>query len=339
MEKQLIQYFETLTKQGKEDLISHLISHLTNEADPASVRDFKDSQIDHSGLTCPHCSETKIIGYGSYNNVKRFRCKTCGKTFNALTGSAFHKIHKKEILHQYLFFMLQGYSLRRICKEMDICLKTAFDWRHKILKALVPKPSKKINGIIEADETFFLFSEKGKKKVTGRKSRKRGGYAGKSGINKDHVTVLSAYERGTGNSYNMVVCKGRITKKAIHNGVGRYIDKPNSILCSDSHLSFQGYTRDQKIDHKCIFVRRKEFVVDKIYHIQNVNRIHKQLKEWMRKFNGVSTKYLQNYLNYYKIVISTQSQANQTKAAIEQIIASKNVYIQRDRIAQQYCIT
>ncbi len=146
-------------------------------------------------------------------------------------------------------------------------------------------------------------------------------------------------KKETRSSYNTVVCKGRITKKAIHNGVGRYIDKQNSILCSDSHLSFQNYAKDRDIDHKCIFVRRKQFVVDRIYHIQNINMIHKQLKEWMRRFNGVSTKYLQNYLNYYKIVLSTQNQANQTKTAILSIVTANNVYIQRDKISQQYCIT
>lgn len=339
MEKELIQYFKTLPNTGKEELINSLISHLTNDAEPSSVRDLKNDQINHSGLSCPHCSGTKIIGFGSYKGVKRYRCKTCHKTFNALTGSAFHKIHKKDIMHQYLFFMLQGYPLRKISEEMDICLKTAFDWRHKILRALMEKPTKKLNGIIESDETFFLYSEKGNKKVKGRKPRKRGGAAGKRGINKDHITVLSAFERESGNTYNTVVCKGRITKKAIHKGVGRYIDKHNSILCSDSHLSFQNYTKERDIDHRCIFVRRKEFVVDRIYHIQNINRIHKQLKEWIRRFNGVSTKYLQNYLNYYRIVFSTQNKTNQTKTAILSILTANNVYIQRDKISQQYCIT
>ncbi len=164
MKKELVQYFKTLSKKDKEDMISNLIGHLTNEAEAPSVRELKNDRIGHSGLTCPHCSETEVIGFGSYKGIKRYRCKACLKTFNSLTGSAFHKIHKKGVMHQYLYFMLQGYSLRKISEEMDICLKTAFDWRHKILRALMSKPSKKLNGIIESDETFFLYSEKGNKK-------------------------------------------------------------------------------------------------------------------------------------------------------------------------------
>ena len=33
-----------------------------------------------------------------------------------------------------------------------------------------------------------------------------------------------------------------------------------------------------------------------IYHIQNVNNYDSRLKTWMRRFNGVATKYLDSYL-------------------------------------------
>ncbi|GFZ33247.1 hypothetical protein CSC2_37730 [Clostridium zeae] len=33
-----------------------------------------------------------------------------------------------------------------------------------------------------------------------------------------------------------------------------------------------------------------------IYHIQHINTFHRKLKKWMNRFNGVATKYLDNYL-------------------------------------------
>ena len=37
-----------------------------------------------------------------------------------------------------------------------------------------------------------------------------------------------------------------------------------------------------------------------IYHIQHVNELHNRLKKWIDgTFWGVSTKYLQNYLNWF----------------------------------------
>ncbi|MFK7947133.1 MAG: IS1595 family transposase, partial [Saprospiraceae bacterium] len=35
--------------------------------------------------------------------------------------------------------------------------------------------------------------------------------------------------------------------------------------------------------------------------ISRVNAIHSRLKRWLTKFNGVATKYLQNYLHYFRL--------------------------------------
>jgi hypothetical protein len=46
----------------------------------------------------------------------------------------------------------------------------------------------------------------------------------------------------------------------------------------------------------------KQHVKKGIYHIQNVNSLHNRVKKWIDStFWGVSTKYLQNYLNWYRI--------------------------------------
>jgi hypothetical protein len=39
-------------------------------------------------------------------------------------------------------------------------------------------------------------------------------------------------------------------------------------------------------------------VVSGVYHIQNVNAYDSRLKQWMRRFLGVATKDLQNYLGW-----------------------------------------
>ncbi len=38
-----------------------------------------------------------------------------------------------------------------------------------------------------------------------------------------------------------------------------------------------------------------------VFHIQNVNAYHSRLKTWMRRFNGVATKYLPSYLGAPRI--------------------------------------
>jgi hypothetical protein len=36
--------------------------------------------------------------------------------------------------------------------------------------------------------------------------------------------------------------------------------------------------------------------MDGAFHIQNVNAYDSRLKEWIRRFHGVATKYLENYV-------------------------------------------
>ena len=38
------------------------------------------------------------------------------------------------------------------------------------------------------------------------------------------------------------------------------------------------------------------------YHIQNVNAYHSHLKPWMRRFNGVATKYLASYFGWRRLL-------------------------------------
>lgn len=48
-----------------------------------------------------------------------------------------------------------------------------------------------------------------------------------------------------------------------------------------------------------------------LYHIQNVNNYHRRLKGWIQRFNGVVTKYLNNYLAWFQVLESIQHQRNE----------------------------
>ena len=69
-----------------------------------------------------------------------------------------------------------------------------------------------------------------------------------------------------------------------------------------SHRSFVGYAKEKGLDHKKIHVRKGQYVKDKVYHLQNVNQTTSGLKQFMARFNGESTKYLQNYLSLYMVL-------------------------------------
>jgi len=340
MSSDIIDYFSSLTTEKKEDFIEQLVALLgkseTDTLDP--ILKIRNDRIEEKGLQCPNCKSTEIISFGYYSNKKRFRCKKCKKTFSELTSSPLHWLHKKELFREYLYHFLQGYSLRKISEEMDICLKTAFDWRHKILFALNRNKKDNLDGLVEVDDTYFLFSEKGNKSIK-RKARKRGGVAGKDGTNKDHIAVFIAFSRENKTVVSGVGCRGRITKKAFHNTIGKRLNKENCILCTDSHLTYQGYVMEHGIKQERIFVRKRQFVKDKIYHIQNVNNYHSQLKSWMKRFNGVASKYLQHYMEYYGLLFELKNKTNGINASFKTILSIDDSYLKAKNIKQQFCIT
>ncbi len=70
----------------------------------------------------------------------------------------------------------------------------------------------------------------------------------------------------------------------------------------------------------------------KVYHIQNVNRVHSILKDCIKKFNGVATKHLQNYLNYYKLVQIFIENNYSSQEVLSNIVEKNDTYLQRDLI-------
>jgi rubredoxin len=45
---------------------------------------------------CPHCGYGASVGCGKADGLQRFRCKGCGRSFNALTGTPLARLRKKE---------------------------------------------------------------------------------------------------------------------------------------------------------------------------------------------------------------------------------------------------
>ena len=45
---------------------------------------------------CGHCSAENPRKWGRASGLKRYRCRTCGRTFNALTGTPMAQLHRRE---------------------------------------------------------------------------------------------------------------------------------------------------------------------------------------------------------------------------------------------------
>ncbi|MGB7395260.1 MAG: IS1595 family transposase, partial [Pricia sp.] len=218
----------------------------------------------------------------------------------------------------YLKLMIEEKSLDKIVSALGINKKTAFDWRHKILASLDGEGGDDFTGITESDETFFLRSEKGMG-VKDRKPRKRGGKSSKRGISKDQVAVIVTQDRKSGLDLS-VATLGRIGKADIANAIGKRIKKGSTILCSDSHHSYKGFAKDTKVEFRPVNVS-KGGRVKGAFHIQHVNSTHNRIKKWIDgTFWGVSTKYLQQYLNWHVLKERIKSDRDRNAAFAKQTL-------------------
>ena len=53
--------------------------------------------------------------------------------------------------------------------------------------------------------------------------------------------------------------------------------------------------------HIKLVTSKREYIYGS-YHIQNVNAYISRLKRWMRRFNGVATRHLDNYLGWWRMI-------------------------------------
>lgn len=49
-------------------------------------------------------------------------------------------------------------------------------------------------------------------------------------------------------------------------------------------------------------IAARQRVMNNIDHIQNINFYDGRLKQWMRKFHGVATRYLGSYLRWHRMI-------------------------------------
>ena len=251
---------------------------------------------------CPHCQSEKVYKRGKQNGVQMYQCNDCKKWYSETTGTPLYDIKLKSKWQSYLRCMEQGMPIKKIATELEISIQTSFDWRHKILSSLEQFAPKQLSAEIECDELELPLSNKGVKNLD-RDPRKRGGDFKRNTGKKDItvVQVVTAVERN-GNKYLKAVESKRLNKEEITKVLIGKLSK-DAILITDKHPSYRAFAKENpSIKHKALLAEDHVDKNDKSIHLQKVNNVHSQLRKFLRPFNGVSSKYLQNYLNWYAYV-------------------------------------
>lgn len=220
---------------------------------------------------CPHCGCSHIVKNGSMEGSQRYKFRGCSKSFNALAGTPMARLRLRGKWPAYAKALCDGLTLRDAAKRVGINIKTAFLWRHRFMAMIKSLMAQQLNGIAEADETYFLRSHKGQRKGLNRPPRHRGGKAAKRGLSAEQVAVMVARDRaGETDDFILPV-----------------VDKPTVLATLKPILA--AVVRAIGIEHHAVNLSAG-IRVNGVWHVQNVNSYHSRLKGWLCNFRGVATK-------------------------------------------------
>ena len=91
---------------------------------------------------CPHCASAGAVSRGKARGLRRYRCKACGRTFGALTGTALSGLHHKERWLAFGASLAEGETIREAAARCGIAPSTAHRWRHCFLEAVKQAPDR-----------------------------------------------------------------------------------------------------------------------------------------------------------------------------------------------------
>ena len=279
-----------LTRAQRREALAVLSGRSEGEASKAAI----ELGVDEA-RRCPHCASEGAVSRGMARGLRRYQCKGCGRTFNALSGTPLSGLHHKERWLSFGASLAKGETVKASAARCDVAVSTAFRWRHRFLAA-ARSDSEVLKGIVEADETYVLESRKGARGL-GRKARRRGGKAKKRSLSREQVPVLMAADR-SGTTVSAVL--PRVDAAALTAALDPVVAK-DALLVSDGGASYPPCAAALGVSHEALNRSMGERVRGDL-HVQTVNSRHSRLKDFLRPRRGIATRYLDNYLSWFHLV-------------------------------------
>ena len=252
-------------------------------ADEKVAREHMEQMRWGSNPVCPHCGSIKPY---KLKDGKTYRCKdkTCKQNFTVTVKTVFE--HSKISLSKWMCACYiisahkKGISSHQLARDLGVRQGTAWFMLHRIRFAMgldhEPAP---LNNIVEIDETYVG----GKFDKMNRKTRKKW-----QDLEQDNkVAVMGLLERD--GKARLTVIGGRTFKDVVRENV-----KPDALLITDTHLSYQGlayeYAGHATVNHSQMQFR------DGLAYTNSVEGFFASLKRSIFGiYHSVSPKHLQQY--------------------------------------------
>lgn len=246
------------------------------------------------GPVCSHCGSKDVRRMKARPTSVRpcrpglLNCRTCRKQFSVRLGTVMEGSHIP--LRQWLFAIhamnasKKGVSAHQIHRTLGVDYKSAWFLCHRIRFAMENGPLKaklngKLDGTVEADETYVG-------------PRNRGGKRGRGAENKKIVFTLVSRE-GEARSFHVPNVQGKTLKGIIRDNVAGTAE-----ICTDSFPSYQGLDKEFA-SHETVDHGENEYVRGDV-HVDFAESYFSLLKRGVIGiFHHLSAKHMHRYLNEF----------------------------------------
>lgn len=231
-----------------------------------------------NGICCTRCGSLSVSRI-----IKRhqYECNDCRYQFSPMAGTVFHDTHlplTKWFLAAYLMCeSKKGVSACQIQRTLGIGYKAAWYLCHRIRQAMKTDTSAKLDGIVEADETFIGGAYDTR--------RKRPTY--------DKACVIGVIRRGGEIRAKKIPSRG---KRAIEAFIKESVEAGAQLMTDE----YAGYTKVGKLyDHNTIRHKKLKYV-EGMTHTNSIENFWSLFKRGLiGSFHKVSEKHLDRYLDEF----------------------------------------
>jgi transposase-like protein len=240
---------------------------------------------------CPQCDGRRLQRWGQASGLQRYRCTACLRTCNPLTGTPLARLRRRDLWLGHAAAMGEGASLRTAARRLGVHHHTTFRWRHRWLVRPARAQAQQLGGIVEV--AAVPFHPTGESWPTGcRVAIEAVGTPSPRPPPRPTVHALIVCDRRAGRADALLP---GLDGPAIAAVLLPLVGAAPAVLCSTGEPAFATAAQAIGVPHRLAGGRCDDGSGG---DLENVRGHVERLTAWMRRFRGVSTRYLAHYLGW-----------------------------------------
>ncbi len=250
---------------------------------------------------CPSCGGDRLQRWGFSGGLQRFRCVACHRCCNPLTGTPLARLRRRDLWLDHALALHDGLSIRAAGRRLGLHHNTTFRWRHRWLLHPGAQRDGHLQGVVEADVIDFVdvrpAGRSWRRVAIARPSAPEPPPASIAG---PAAAVLVIRDR-RGAMLDMVLGPDDLTDvrpTTVEQTLTAIVDRSGTVLCSNGSPIFYRVAQNLEISHHPL----PRGPGGRFLNLDRVRGYGRRLERWMRRFRGVSTRYLVNYLGWRRIL-------------------------------------